>query len=151
MLKNIPNNLSPDILKVLMEMGHGDEIVIADGNFPANSHTANVLRLDGQSATEVLRSILYLLPLDDYEVGAVMLMEPKENEKIPEIWAEYNEILRQTENFHISISKFTRFDFYEQAKKAYAIIATGEQEQYANIMLRKGVIKRGDESVCWQE
>ncbi|GKV65936.1 MULTISPECIES: RbsD/FucU family protein [unclassified Sporosarcina] len=151
MLKNIPNNLSPDILKILMEMGHGDEILIADGNFPSVSHTTNILRLDGQSVPEVLRSILFLLPLDDYEESGVKLMEPKENEGIPVIWNEYAEILKQTNNDHISLTKFERFDFYKQAKKAYAIIATGEQALYANIILRKGVIKRGDELVCWQE
>ncbi|WP_301107867.1 RbsD/FucU domain-containing protein [Sporosarcina sp.] len=151
MLKNIPNNLSPEILKVLMEMGHGDEILIADGNFPSASHTANILRLDGQNAPEILQSILFLLELDDYEEGGVMLMKPKENEETPIIWNDYKEILQRTDNDHISILKLERFAFYEKAKKAYAIIATSEQALYANIMLRKGVIRIGDESLCWQE
>lgn len=148
MLKNIPNNLSPDILKVLMEMGHGDEILIADGNFPSTSHTNKTLRLEGQSTLEVLRSILYLMPLDEYEKDGILLMQPKENEDTPDIWNAYNEILSKTGNDHISVSTMERFDFYEQAKKAYAIIATGEQSLYANIMLRKGVIKKGEELIC---
>lgn len=148
MLKNIPTNLSPDIVKTLMEMGHGDKILIADGNFPSASHTTKTLRLDGQSTLEVLKSVLYLMPLDEYEKGAVLLMQPSENEDSPDIWNEYNQILNSTENSHIAISTVGRFDFYGHAKKAYAIIATGEQSLYANIMLRKGVIKKGEELIC---
>ena len=148
MLKNIPTNLSPDVVKALMEMGHGDEILIADGNFPSTSHTTNILRLDGQSTLEVLKSILYLMPLDEYEKDAVLLMQPKENEDTPDIWNEYKQILKRTGNGHITVATVERFDFYEQAKKSYAIIATGEQSLYANILLRKGVIKKGEELIC---
>ena len=148
MLKNIPSNLSPDIVKALMEMGHGDEILIADGNFPSASHTDNTLRLEGQSTLEVLKSILYLMPLDEYESHAILLMQPKEDEDTPDIWNKYNQILKKTGNGHIPVSTVYRFEFYEQAKNAYAIIATGEQSLYANIMLRKGVIKKGEELKC---
>lgn len=139
MLKNIPKCLSPDLLKILMEMGHGDEIVLADGNFPAASHARNLIRLDGLCIPEVLEAILTLMPLDTYADSSVFYMMHGSEVDTPPIWSEYNDILTRTRNSVIPI-KVERFKFYEQAKQAYAIIATSEQALYANIILKKGVI-----------
>ena len=141
MLKNIPPNMTPDLLKVLMEMGHSDEIVIADGNFPAASHAQILIRMDGQTAPEVLKSILKLFPLDTYVEAAVTYMTTPQDEPRPEIWAVYKEIFIESKEENIQSQAIDRFEFYERAKKAYAIIATSESALYANIILKKGVIE----------
>ncbi|MEK5206038.1 RbsD/FucU family protein [Psychrobacillus sp. FSL H8-0510] len=140
MLKNIPHCISPDLLKILMEMGHGDEIVIADGNFPAASHAKNLIRLDGLHVPEILEAILTLMPLDTYADSSVFYMMHGAEISAPPIWREYGEILQITKNQTVIPAKLERFQFYEQAKEAYAIIATSEQALYANIILKKGVI-----------
>ena len=140
MLKHIPSNLTPDLLKVLMEMGHGDEIVIADGNFPSASHANHLIRLDGLSIPEVLDSILKLFPLDTFVDAPITYMAIPEGEPDPEIWLRYNEVLVEFKEEFNSVEKVGRFEFYERAKKAYAIIATSETALYANVILKKGVI-----------
>lgn len=144
MLKNIPPILSPDMLKVLCEMGHGDRLVIADANFPATSMGKNaiVLRADGHSATELLDAILTLFPLDTYVEHPVSLMQvmPGDNVKTP-IWDEYKAIVAKHDARGAdAFGEIERFAFYEESKKVYAIIATGEKALYANVMLQKGVI-----------
>ena len=143
MLKGIPPILSPALLKVLCEMGHGDTIVIADGNFPAESmgKNAKVIRMDGHGTCDILEAILQVFPLDTYVESPVALMQvtPGDNYK-PEIWPEYRRIVNKREGDH-KISEVERFEFYDRAKKAYAIIATGESALYANIILKKGVVK----------
>ena len=144
MLKNIPEILSPELLKVLCEMGHSDRIVIADGNFPAESMGKNgiVVRADGHSATDILDAVLTLFPLDAYVKYPVNLMQvtPGDNVETP-IWDEYKKIVKKYDTRGADAFKeIERFEFYEQAKTAYAIIATGEDALYANIMLQKGVI-----------
>ncbi len=141
MLKGIPKNLSPQLIKVLMEMGHGDEIVIADANFPSHSIAQNVIRADGLSANDMLQSILTVFPLDTYCENSVLLMEVVAGDSYkPTIWEAYKSTLEQS-NEPFSIAHLERFEFYERAKKAYAVIATGEEALYANIILKKGVIK----------
>ena len=140
MLKNIPHCISPDLLKILMEMGHGDEIVIADGNFPAASHAQNLIRLDGLYIPEILEAILTLMPLDTYADSSVFYMMHGQEISAPPIWREFERILQITDNQTAKSTKIERFQFYEQAKHAYAIIATSEQALYANIILKKGVI-----------
>lgn len=141
MLKKIPKNLSPELLKILMEMGHGDELCIGDGNFPAEEFGRKVVRCDGQMVPELLESILELFPLDTYSEKQVFLMEVvKGDDYKPEIWDTYKEILEKSgEPF--SIENVERFAFYERAKKSYAVIATSEEALYANIILKKGVVK----------
>lgn len=141
MLKKIPQVLSPDLLKILMEMGHGDELVLADGNFPSASIAQNLVRADGLMIPELLEAILTLYPLDSYSEKQVSLMQVADgDEYIPEIWEEYSQLLENSgENF--SIEKIERFAFYERSKKAYAVVATGEKSLYANIILKKGVVK----------
>ncbi len=141
MLKGIPKIISPELLKVLSEMGHGDEIVIADGNFPSESMGQRVVRADGHGACELLSAIMQLFPLDSYSEQNFILMELTEKDKgklNPVIWEEYKKIGSQDENFRLGSEE--RFAFYERAKKAYAVIATGESALYANIILKKGVI-----------
>ena len=145
MLKGIPPIISPALLKALCEMGHGDELVIADGNFPAESVGANsiVIRADGHGVPELLDAILKLIPLDPYvdEPVALMALTPGETCPTPEIWQVYKDILVAHEPDNHEISMVNRFGFYERAKRAYLIIATGETAIYANILLKKGVVK----------
>lgn len=145
MLKGIPNIISPDLLKALSQMGHGDELIIADGNFPSHSVGKNaiVIRADGHGVPEILDAILQLIPLDTYTEKPVALMEvvPGDTCGTPTIWKEYEEILDRHEPAHHDIEYTERFAFYERAKDAYLIIATGEKAIYANILLKKGVVK----------
>lgn len=140
MLKGISPVISPELLKILCEMGHGDEIVIGDGNFPAASIAQRLIRLDGLGVPEILDGVLKLIPLDTYVDSPVMLMATGEGEATPEIWAKYEQIVTDN-NGETNISQIERFDFYDRAKKAYAVIATGESAIYANIILKKGVVK----------
>lgn len=144
MLKGIPQIISPELLKVLCEMGHSDRIVIADGNFPAESMGKNsiVIRCDGHGVPELLDAILQLFPLDTYVEKPVSLMEVMkgDNAKTP-IWDTYKDIIAKHDNRGAnSVGTIERFKFYEEAKTAYAIIATSEKAIYANVMLQKGVI-----------
>lgn len=144
MLKGIPSIISPELLKVLCEMGHSDTIVIADGNFPAETmgKDAIVIRADGHGVPELLEAILKVFPLDTYVENPVSLMQvmPGDNAKTP-IWDVYKKIVSDADDRgEKAFAEVERFEFYERAKKAYAIIATGETAIYANIMLQKGVV-----------
>lgn len=142
MLKNIPKILSPEMVKTLMEMGHGDEIVIADGNFPAETYGKRVVRCDGHGVPELLDAIMQLFPLDTYTDKPVMLMEVVPGDPVvPTIWDEYKDIINKYEPENCKIEMIERFAFYERAKTAYAVVATGEEAIYANIILKKGVVK----------
>ena len=128
MLKGINPIVSPELLKALCEMGHGDELVIADGN----------------STTDILDAVLSLIPLDTYTEKPIALMEvvKGDNTPTPTIWAEYDKLFNKYEPEHHDIEMTERFAFYERAKKAYLIIATGETAIYANVLLKKGVVKK---------
>ena len=144
MLKNIPAILSPELLKTLCEMGHSDRIVIADGNFPCESmgKNAKVIRCDGHGVPELLDAMLKVFPLDTYVEKPVNLMEvmPGDTVETP-IWETYKEIVAKYDNRGAdAIGNIERFAFYDEAKTAYAIIATSEKALYANIMLQKGVV-----------
>ena len=142
MLKNIPKILSPELVKTLMEMGHGDEIVIADGNFPAETIGKRVIRCDGHGVTELLDAIMQLFPLDTYTEKPVMLMEVVHGDPVvPTIWDDYKAVINKYEPENCKIEMIERFAFYERAKTAYAVVATGEEAIYANIILKKGVVK----------
>ena len=144
MLKGIPKILSPELLKVLSEMGHSDRLVISDGNFPAESmgKDAIVIRCDGHGVPELLDAILQVFPLDTYVEHPVNTRSsvPGDDVETP-IWDTYKEIIRKyDERGDTVVGNIERFAFYEEAKKVYAIIATGESALYANIMLQKGVV-----------
>lgn len=143
MLKNIPKIVSPELLKTLCEMGHGDEIVIVDGNFPAEKFGKRVIRADGIGGTAMLEAVLSLIPLDTYSNPnfiLMRLMECDEGKIDPVIWEEYKEIAEKHDK-NVKIGNIDRFAFYERAKTAFSVIATGEEAVYANIILKKGVIK----------
>lgn len=140
MLNGIPSILSPELLKVMMEMGHGDTIVIADSNFPGASMAQRLVRLDGHGACEILDAMLKLMPLDKYVAEPVKLMEvvPGDTVETP-IWDEYAKIV-EAHQPGTKIGHVERFAFYELAKKAYCVIQTGESALYANVLLQKGVV-----------
>ena len=141
MLKGIPKNVSPDLLKILCEMGHSDEIVIADGNFPAVRCGQRVVRADASGGAEMLESLLTLIPLDTYAEQNLILMQLSGNDTIePSIWSEYQSIAAKLDD-NVRMGRIDRFAFYERAKAAFAVIATSEEATYANIILKKGVVK----------
>ena len=146
MLKGIPKILSPELLKVLCEMGHSDRIVIGDGNFPAETmgKNAKVIRYDGQDIPALLDAILTVFPLDTYVDTPVCLMELMDRDKgrvETPIWDEYKAIVaRHDDRGADAVGTIERFAFYEEAKKCYAVIATGESAIYANVILQKGVV-----------
>lgn len=143
MLKGIPNLLPPELLKILMEMGHGDSIVIGDGNFPHASiaKDSRLVRMDGHGACEVLDAILTLMPLDTYVDAPVSLMQvtPGDDVATP-IWDEFAKIIEKHQP-GTKIGQIERFAFYDAARKCYAVVSTGETALYANVILQKGVIK----------
>ncbi len=140
MLKGIPDIISPELLKILCEMGHGDEIVLADGNFPAASVAQRLVRADGMDIPAMLDAILKLFPLDQYDNNHFVLMEKCEGDPADtSVWNEYEKILAVYEP-ETKLDFCERFAFYDRAKKAYAVVACGEKRQYANIILKKGCI-----------
>ncbi|MEM3265502.1 MAG: RbsD/FucU family protein [Thermoplasmata archaeon] len=140
MLKGIDPVISPQLLKILDEMGHGSEILIADANYPAETSVQNnsiVTRADGIGIPMLLKAILKLFPLDTFLDYNVVFMLPEKG--VPEIWKEYEQILKNSGEV-VKIKKVPRFEFYDLATKSYAVVASGERALYANIILRKGVV-----------
>ena len=141
MLKNIPSVISPELMSILMRMGHGDEIVLADGNFPAESCAHRLVRADGHGVVELLDAIMRFLPLDLFVDHPASVMQPVNEGAIdPPIWSEYRRVLAHHEGREIELRPIERFRFYDFAKSAYAIVATGETAVYANLILKKGVV-----------
>jgi len=142
MLKNIPDVISPELMYVLMEMGHGDEIVLADGNFPAANVAQRLIRCDGHGVSEILEAVLKFFPLDIYVEQPVALMSVVPGDKTkPTIWEGYRNIIKASGEKFTDFEFVERFAFYERAREAYAVVATSEKALYANIILKKGVIK----------
>lgn len=140
MLIGIPAQISPDLLKIICEMGHGDEIVLADANFPSASMAQRLVRADGIEIPKLLSGILELFPLDQYDSRNFILMEKCEGDEADvSVWSEYKNILNKYSP-ETQMSFMERFDYYERAKNAYAVVATGERRQYANIILKKGCV-----------
>ncbi len=141
MLKGIPAILPPELLKIMMEMGHGDEIVLADGNFPSANYAQRLVRCDGHGIPKLLDAVLKFFPLDPYVEEPVSLMQvvPGDRVETP-IWDEYKKIVQKHEAVNNKFQNIARFDFYERAKGAFAVVATGEEALYANIILKKGVV-----------
>eukprot|EP00055_Hartaetosiga_balthica_P014237 m.77123 g.77123 ORF g.77123 m.77123 type:complete len:155 (+) comp8535_c1_seq2:1658-2122(+) len=146
-LKGIPAVLPPELLFAIAKMGHGDELVIADANFPAESVGActpgGVVRCDGLDACTLLDALLQLLPLDETTspcaLMAMMEMHVEQGWKVS-IWDQYKEIVGKYEKGEVEFTEVERFAFYERAKKAYVVVATGESALYANLILKKGII-----------
>jgi L-fucose mutarotase len=142
MLKGIPSILPPELLKVMMEMGHGDELVLADGNYPRFGHPERVIRMDGHGIPEILDAILRFMPLDSYVEHPTIFMEVLPDDPyVPVIWEEYRNIIGAYEDDGAREQAINKYDFYERASKAYAVVTTSETALYANVILKKGVVK----------
>lgn len=138
MLKGISPVVSPDLLKILAEMGHGDEIVLADAHFPGHSVNGRVLRLDGVGIAALLKGVIPLFELDGYAPPLIM-MAPVEGDAIdPSVERRYREALFPGGSGP-AIERIGRFAFYDRAKAAFAVVMTGEVAKYGNIILKKGV------------
>jgi L-fucose mutarotase len=143
MLKNIPSLLSPDLLKTLRAMGHGDEIAIVDGNYPAEEHGRRVVRADGISATDMLDAILTVMPLDDFVDCAAFRPAPRgagASDDQP-IFRDFRTIIDRHEGNDKKLERLEAADFYQRVREAYAVVATTEARLYGNIILKKGVIR----------
>jgi L-fucose mutarotase len=143
MLKGIDPVLGPELLAFLRAMGHGDEIVIADANFPASANARRLVRVDGVDAVRVARAIAQLLPLDDFVPAAAFRMAVVDApEEVPAIVEAFAQALHYG-GYDGPIEAIERFAFYARAREAYAIVATGETRLYGNLILKKGVIRGG--------
>ncbi len=135
MLKGISHVVSPELLKTLAEMGHGDEIVISDAHFPAHTFNERVMRADGVGADRLLAGIIPLLELDAYATPVVMMAPVPGDELDPDVERRYRAAL----GYEGEIERVERFAFYERAKRAYAVVVSGETAKYGNVILKKGV------------
>jgi len=141
-LRGIPSILSPELLKTMMEMGHGDEIVLADGNFPAASHAATrLVRCDGHSIPDLLRAIMPFFPLDYRTDRPAAVMSLLPDDPKPEVWEVYRAIITEYEAAFTDFDYEERFDFYERSKRAFAVVATGDTSFKGNLLLKKGVVR----------
>jgi len=143
MLKGIPDIISPELLKILHEMGHGDDLVIGDGNFPAASNARHLTRCDGHRVSDLLEAILKLFPLDDFVTHPVSMMKQVSGDDTePPMYEQIRQVLKKiTPESQTMIEYIDRFAFYERAKNAYAIVATTERELYGCLIIKKGVIR----------
>lgn len=142
MLKGIPEILSPELLKILMEMGHGDDLVIGDVNFPAASNAKRLVRCDGHSVPPLLDAIMQFFPLDSFVEKPVTLMSvvPGTVKETPVIWEEYRKIVSSHDASFTDFEFIDRFSFYERTRNAYAVVATSERALYGVMILKKGVL-----------
>ncbi|SHO66280.1 L-fucose mutarotase [Pseudoxanthobacter soli DSM 19599] len=142
MLRHIDPILGPDLLHILRSMGHGDEIAIVDANFPAATMGKRVVRLDGVTATHAAEAILHLLPLDQFEPEAAFVMQQVHApDELAPICVTFQEQVRAASDGRFGVRSIERFAFYERAKTAFAVVATGESRLYGNLILKKGVIE----------
>jgi L-fucose mutarotase len=143
MLKGISPLLSPELLKILAEMGHGDEIVIGDCNFPAVTLGKRCIRADGLKVTDLVDAILELLPLDSFVAEPVTLMKVVSGtfEGEPPIWSEFKKIIDKHEK-NIKIQFIERSEFYDKSRQAFATIQSSENALFACIILKKGILIR---------
>ena len=144
MLRNIPKNISPELMKTLLEMGHGDEIVFADANFPAHSVGKRIIHADGDTVVTLLQSILPFFPLDTFDSQNAFLMQvvPGKGEP-PSVWNTYEKLIRNfdAEKAFLNFTFLERQAFYERAQRAYSVVATGEKQKYANLILKLGLVE----------
>jgi L-fucose mutarotase len=142
MLKGLDPLLSADLLHVLRAMGHGDELVIVDANFPATSMGRRVVRMDGVSATRTLEAVLSVMPLDDFVDEPCARMQVVDDpDAVPEVCKEFQALIDRAEGRHFQLGRIERFAFYERARQAFALVQTGETRLYGNVLLKMGVIR----------
>ena len=140
MLKGISPLISPELIGTLMRMGHGDEIVLADAHFPGDTYNDHVIRADGLQIPDLLEAVLPLFELDSYVPHPLVMMAPVEGDALDEsVEAAYLDSIAKTNPYATNIERIDRFDFYERAKQAFAVVMTGETAKYGNIILKKGV------------
>ncbi|WP_420414069.1 RbsD/FucU family protein [Roseibium sp.] len=141
MLRDLNPLLSPDLLHCLRAMGHGDEIVIADANFPAVSTAKRLIRLDGISATDTLEAVLQVMPLDTYVPAPALTMQVVgDQHEVPPVVAAFQEVIDRVADQPAKLASLERHVFYDRAQTAFAVVQTGETRLYGNIILTKGVI-----------
>jgi L-fucose mutarotase len=141
MLKGIDPLLGPELLATLRSMGHGDEIALVDANFPAHAANARVIRLDGVSTTRALNAVLSVMPLDDFVPEAAWRMAVVDNPaQEPPIFEEFRRTIARHAGPQVRLAMLERFAFYERARSAFAVVATGEPRLYGNLLLKKGII-----------
>ena len=142
MLRNVDPLLSPDLLHALRAMGHGDEIVVADANFPGASLGPTCIRADGVSASAVLRAVLSVMPLDDFVTDPALTMQVVgDPDAIPEAAADFQRVIDETADNPAQIQSLERFAFYARAAKAFVVVQTGERRLYGNVIVKKGVVR----------
>ncbi len=141
MLKGIPPIISPDMMKTLMEMGHSDELVLADANFPATTCAKRLIRCDGLLLPQLLQAVLQFLPLDRSVKYPAALMSVATTEIAPDIWEEYRGIIQRYEPGFDQFEHVERYQYYERTKNAFAVFITGDTTFRANILLKKGVVR----------
>ena len=142
MLKGIPSEISPELMYALMSMGHGDEIVLADGNFPAASNAQILIRADGLDVCTVLSALMKFFPLDafaDDHAVVMAVVDPDADE--PPIWDSFRSILKDAEGKEVILTPIERHEFYARSREAYCVVATSEEALYANLILKKGVVQ----------
>jgi L-fucose mutarotase len=140
MLIGISPLISPDLLAVLHRMGHGDEIVLADAHFPGETYGKRVLRADGLKIPDLLNAILPLFVLDTYVESPLIMMSPASGDQLDlAVEASYRQVIDKHWPNTPPIQRIDRFDFYDRAKQAFAVLMTGETAKYGNIILKKGV------------
>ena len=138
MLKGIPAIVSPDLLQTMMRMGHSDQLVLADSDFPAETFSQRVIRADGIGIADLLKAILPFFPLDPFVEKPVAIMAPVGNAKEPNVWKEFRKIIAQHEKQFSDFEYVERFAFYVRTKASFAVVITGEPD--GNIILKKGVV-----------
>ena len=144
MLKGLDPLLNADLLHVLRSMGHGDDLVIVDANFPAASMGRRVVALDGVSATRALEAVLSVMPLDDFVDEPCARMQVVDDpDAVPESCQEFQAIIDRAEGGRFRLAAIERFAFYERARQAFALVRTGETRLYGNVLLKMGVVRPG--------
>jgi L-fucose mutarotase len=144
MLKNLSPLHTPELLHTLASMGHGDDLAIVDAHFPAVSMAKRLVRLDGVDGPAALAACLRLIPLDTFVDDPALRMEVVDDpDQIPEVQQQFQKVIDQEEGKHWPLAKIERHAFYERAKKAYAIVATGELRPYGCVLIKKGVVLNG--------
>jgi L-fucose mutarotase len=144
MLKGLDPLLNADLLHVLRSMGHGDDLVIVDANFPAASMGRRVVAMDGVSATRALEAVLSVMPLDDFVDEPCARMQVVDDPgAVPEICQEFQTIIDRAEGGRFPLASIERFAFYERARQAFALVRTGETRLYGNVLLKMGVVRPG--------
>ncbi|MGI9492427.1 MAG: RbsD/FucU family protein [Geminicoccaceae bacterium] len=142
MLKGLDPILNADLLRVLRAMGHGDDLIIADANFPATTMARRLVRLDGLSAPRVLEAVLTVMPLDDFvDEPCARIEVVGDPDAVPEVCEDFQTIIDRAEEGRCQLAKIERFAFYERARQAFAVVQTGETRLYGCVLLKMGVVR----------